>query len=81
MTRLPFFVLDYYDREVVGHIIEKYGLEPLEAAQRFLTSKTHRMLEDQDYGLWEYPTRSVLEMWEAEQITGRPELAACVRAE
>lgn len=80
MTKIPYFVADYYNREIVGQIIKKYGFEPLDAVRRFLCSETHRLLEDAENGLWEYPAFAVLEMWEAEQITGDPRNAACLRA-
>lgn len=79
MTKIPYFVADYYDREVVGAMIDKYGLDPLDAVRRFVCSQTHALLEDAENGLSAYPPFAVLEMWEAEQVTGDPRNAACLR--
>ena len=46
MKKLAYFALDYYDRRVIRQIIEKYGMEPMEATRRFLISRTHELLED-----------------------------------
>lgn len=81
MKKNIYFAIDYYDRYVIQQIIDKYGLLPLEAARKFLTSKTHEMLEDSSYGLLSFPERSVFEMWEAEQITGDPRNAVSIRGE
>ena len=81
MTKTLYFVTDYYDRHVIQRIIEKYGMEPMEAARSFLKSKTHGMLEDAECGLWSYPERAVFDMWEAEKITGDPRNSAYIRGE
>lgn len=81
MSKMPYFALDYYNRAVVGSIINKYALEPMDAARSFLLSKTHALLEDAENGLWCYPTRAIFDMWEAEQITGDPRNSLSLRAE
>ena len=81
MTKNVYFALDYYNRRVVQRIMEKYGMEPLDAARRFLTSKTHEMLEDAENGLLSFPDRAIFDMWEAEQITGDPRSSAYIRGE
>ncbi len=81
MTKAPYFATDYYDRHVIQRIIEKYGMEPMEATRSFLKSKTHKMLEDAECGLWSYPERAVFDMWEAEKITGNPRNSAYIRGE
>lgn len=75
------FAIDYYDRQVIQKIIDKYGMEPMDAVRKFLTSKTHEMLEDESYGLLSFPDRAVFDMWEAEQITGDPRNSVYVRGE
>lgn len=55
------YILNYYDKEVVKLICEKYGLSEWEALRKFMRSETYSMLSD-----------SSLEMWECEQITGDP---------
>ena len=81
MTKNIYFATDYYDRNVIQKIIDKYDMAPMEATRRFLTSQTHKMLEDASYGLLSYPERAVFDMWETEQITGDPRNSAYVRGE
>ena len=81
MKKIVYFAADYYDRQVIQTIIDKYGLEPMDAARRFLMSETHAMLEDESYGLLSFPDRAVFDMWEAEQITGDPRNSQYIRGE
>ena len=81
MKKIVYFAADYYDRQVIQTIIDKYGLEPMDAARRFLMSETHAMLEDESYGLLSFPDRAVFDMWEAEQVTGDPRKSVYVRGE
>ena len=81
MNRTPHFVADYYSRQVIARIIEKYALDPMEATRRFLTSETHALLEDADNGLAAFPARAVFDMWEAEQVTGDPRNSLYIRGE
>ena len=55
-------------------------MDPMEAARRFLLSKTHTLLEDADCGLMSLPERAEFDMWEAEQVTGDPRNSVAVRA-
>ena len=81
MKKTVYFATDYYDRQVIESIIEKYNLNPLEAAKSFIMSKTHAMLEDEEYGLLSMPAYAVFDMWEAERITGTPSNSVYVRGE
>ena len=81
MTKTVYFATDHYDRAVIQRIMDKYGLAPMDATRRFLTSKTHEMLEDAECGLASFPDRAVFDMWEAEQITGDPRNSVFVRGE
>ncbi len=81
MKNNVYFAIDYYDRQVIQRIIDKYGMEPTDAVRKFLTAKTLEMLEDESYGLLSFPDRSVFDMWEAEQITGDPRDSVYVRGE
>ena len=81
MTKNYYFAIDHYNRKVIQSIVEKYDLSPMEAARRFLTSKTHELLEDARYGLLSMPDRALFDMWEAEQITGDPRNSRYVRGE
>ena len=81
MKKNVYFATDYYDRQVIQKIIDKYGLEPMDAVRSFLTSETHAMLEDESYGLLSFPDRAVFDMWEAEQVTGNPRNSVYIRGE
>lgn len=81
MTRMPSHSLDYYNRSVIKRIIDKYGMSEMDAARAFLTSETHRMLEDAEMAMWEFSERAIFDMWEAEQITGDPRNSVFLRSE
>lgn len=81
MTRTQSFTLDYYNKCVIQRIIEKYNMEPMNAARSFLTSKTHEMLEDPEYAMWELSERAIFDLWEVEQITGDPRNSIYIRGE
>ena len=81
MEKIVYFAADYYDRHVIQQIIDKYGIEPMEAARKFLLSETHALLEDASYGLMAFSEFGIFDMWEAEQITGDPRNSIYVRGE
>ena len=70
---MPLF-LDYYDKEIITMITEKYGYSYMEALKKFLNSKTYNMLRDVELEMWEFGCPAIFEMWECEQITGSPKL-------
>ena len=81
MTKTVFFAMEYYDKKVIRRIIEKYDLAPMEAARRFLSSETHRMLENSDLGMMCFSELAIFDMWEAEQIAGDPRKSTYIRGE
>lgn len=81
MNRIPNFSLDYYNKDVIRRIMDKYGMGEMEAARAFLTSETHLMLENADMAMWEFSARAVFDMWEAERVTGDPRNSAYLRSE
>ena len=81
MNRIPSFSLDYYNKDVIRRIMDKYGMKEMDAARAFLTSETHRMLENADMAMWEFSGRAVFDMWEAERVTGDPRNSAYLRSE
>ena len=81
MTRMPSFSLDYYNNSVIQRIMEKYDMDQMDAARAFLTSETHRMLEDAEMAMWEFSERAIFDMWEVEQITGDPRNSVYLRSE
>lgn len=81
MRKMMSEVLQYYDKEVVRMIIEKYNVEPMEAIRRFISSKTHAMLENTEYEMGEFGCPAIFDMWECEQVTGDPRNASYIRGE
>lgn len=81
MTKYPYFVTDYQDRQAIRRIIEKYGMAPMDAIRAFITSKTHDLLEDAELGLADLPADAIFDMWEAEQVTGDPRNSVYIRGE
>jgi len=72
MNRLMDAHMDFYDQAVVSRIMAKYGMGEMEAARAFLLSETHRMLEDNDLGMWEFGDLAIFEIWEVEREHGTP---------
>ena len=66
------FILAYYNKEITNKINNEYGIEPLEALRRFISSKTYKMLSDEKLEMWEFSPIGIFDMWESEQITGDP---------
>ena len=81
MTRMQSFSLDYYNKHVIPRIMEKYNMNEMDAARAFLTSETHRMLEDAALAMWEFSERAIFDMWEAERVTGDPRNSVYIRGE
>jgi hypothetical protein len=81
MKKNVYFAMDYYDRQTIARIVDKYNLDPMEATKKFILSKTHALLEDFDNGLLNLPDDAVFDMWEVEQITGDPRKSAYIRGE
>lgn len=81
MTRMRNSSLDYYNKNVIQRIMDKYGMAQMEAARTFLTSETHSMLENADLAMWEFSERAIFDMWESERVTGDPRNSAYLRSE
>ncbi len=81
MSRTTANTLCYYDRAVVGLMIDKYDIEPMEALRRFVTSETHQLLENTDYGLLSFGAGGIFDIWEAEVVTGDPRNSIYIRGE
>lgn len=64
--------LDYYDKEIIKMIVEKYNYSYMEALKKFLNSKTYKMLRDIELEMWDFGYPAIFDMWECEQITGTP---------
>lgn len=81
MKRLDPEIIDYYNNEVVIMISEKYGLSQMEAFKLFVSSKTHEMLENEEYGMTDFGAEALFEIWECEKITGNPRNSIYIRGE
>ena len=81
MNRIPSFSLDYYNKSVVQLIINKYNMSQMDAVRAFITSETHRMLEDAELAMWEFSERAIFDMWESEKVTGNPRNSVYLRSE
>lgn len=64
--------LDYYDKEIIKMIVEKYGYTYMQAFKLFLYSETYKMLSDETLEMWDFGYPAIFDMWECEQITGSP---------
>lgn len=81
MKRLDPDIIDYYNEEVIKRMIDKYGYSFMDALREFVSSQTHEMLEDESFGLISYGAEAILEIWEAEKITGSPCNSIYIRGE
>ncbi|MCI8893898.1 MAG: hypothetical protein HFI42_04420 [Lachnospiraceae bacterium] len=81
MKKLEPEIIDYYNSEVIQMIVEKYGYSPMEALRAFILSQTHEMLEDEACGFTSFGAGAILEIWEAEKITGDPRNSVYIREE
>lgn len=72
MMKVDARTADFFDRHVVRMIIEKYGLNEMEAIRAFLESKTYQMLMNAEMEVYKLSPRIVFDMWESEQVTGDP---------
>ena len=81
MTKTSCYSLDYYNKNVIQRIMDKYAMNQMDASRAFLLSQTHAMLEDPELAMWEFSDRAVFDMWEAERVTGDPRNSAYLRSE
>lgn len=71
--------LDYYDKEIIKMIVEKYNYSYMNAFRKFLNSKTYRMLKNIELEMWDFGCPAIFDMWECEQITGNPQNSSYLR--
>lgn len=72
MKEVMALFLDYYDKEIIKMIVEKYDYTYMEALKKFFDSETYRMLKNVKLEMWEFGYPAIFDMWECEQITGSP---------
>lgn len=80
MNKAPSDFLEYYDIEIVEMIKKKYEIPHMEAFIRFVNSKTYQMIENKDLEMWDYGAPAIFDMWENEQVTGRPQTSVYLRS-
>ena len=73
--------LDFFDRHVVQHIVEKYSFDELQAIKAFISSETYAMLQDPELELYKVSPLIIFDMWESEQVTGNPRNSLYLRAD
>ena len=81
MTKVKARTLDFFDRQVVYMIVEKYGIDEKIAIQRFIKSETYQMLIDAETEVYKMSPRIVFDMWECEKVTGNPRNSMYIRGE
>ena len=79
MTKELPFIFEYYNREIVKMIGDKYGIPAMDALRRFLGSETYQMLVNLELEMWEFSPGVIFDMWEAEQVTGSPQNSCYLR--
>lgn len=81
MISLNARTLDFYDRQVIGMIKEKYGFEDKKAIRAFIESKTYEMLLDIESEVYKMSPHIVFDMWESEKVTGNPRNSQYIRSD
>lgn len=81
MSNLDARKLDFYDRQVIRMITEKYGLDDKAAIRAFIESKTYEMLLDIELEIYKMSPHIVFDMWESERVTGNPRNSQYIRSD
>lgn len=56
--------------QVVGRIVQEYGLGEVEASRRFYVSQVYALLEQEDTKLWQLSPRILFDLYDEEQRCG-----------
>ncbi len=62
-------------------IVDKYELSFIEALRRFLYSDTYKILKNPKLEMWDFGIPAIFDMWENENITGKPRSSIYLRGE
>lgn len=65
-------ILQIFDSEVSTLISENRGITQMEALKKFLGSKTHAMLTNDDMKMWYFSPLAIFDIWENEEASGDP---------
>lgn len=81
MTNVDTRIRDFFDRHVTRLIIEKYGIEEMQALRSFIESQTYQMLINPELEVYKLSPRIVFDMWESERVTGDPRNSQYLRSD
>ncbi len=81
MINIDARTMDFFDRHVTNMIIEKYGLNEIDAIKNFIESETYCMLTDPELELYKISPAIIFDMWESEKITGDPRNSLYLRSD
>lgn len=81
MIKVKARTLDFFDRQVICMIVEKYGIDEKTALRKFIKSETYQMLIDMETEVYKMSPRIVFDMWESEIVTGSPRNSQYIRGE
>ena len=75
------YLRDYYDKEIVKMIVEKYNISFMDAFRKFVCSNTYKMIKNPNLEMWEFGIPAIFDMWESEIKTGKPQDSVYLRGE
>lgn len=81
MTEVNARTKDFFDRHVTQMIVEKYGLDEMEAIRSFINSETYQMLINPEMEVYKLSPKIVFDMWESERVTGDPRNSQYLRSD
>ncbi len=80
MKKIPLEIKRYFSNFVINLIMEKYGLNELDAIREYYFSKTYKMLNDVSLEIYKMSHLVVFDMWENEKNTGNPRNSEYIRS-
>ena len=72
MKKIPLEINRYFSSFVIKLIMEKYGLNELDAIKEYYFSETYKMLNDLSLEIYKMSHLVVFDMWKNEKNTGNP---------
>ncbi len=81
MNRTRPSILQNIDAAVACEIARSRGVSDMDGLRMFVSSETHRMLEDDDLRLWYFSPLAIFDMWEHEIATGDPRNSLYIRGD
>lgn len=72
-------IINYYDKELVCMIKEKYNTTSMDAFKNFIKSETYKMLNNEKMEMWDFGPKAIFDMYENEKITGNPRNSVYLR--